>query len=349
LVFYTEVTEMGGGASNAAQNYVPEDDLPKEQTAEVQVSFYGMGKPLDKGGKDKGLKEVWSSWAFPQSDEKSAIILPAVVGVHGDWSQTRLSSEYDKRLAAYGLSEENLKQIIEKLNALQKAFFPFQRDRKPTRKTNFTERGIKAFTKGIDSETETFYYAIQMRKILAKAGMDFPNTNWSLHIHKHMMGSDSSYFTEVVYHTVRIQLSEDMPKWWDAKKHGTGSAWHTWDQSHSSRNFEMSKKLSPNGPGEDVIASVRNMGGGKQQLPEVEVTKGNSPLAKQPLASGGIDKNNNLAAVGRGSPCGGPPASAVAGTADADARKAKRKGSASDTFAGLEQFSANANAACAGK
>lgn len=130
-----------------------------------------------------------------------------------------------------------------------------------------------------------------------------------------------------------------MPKWWNPSNLGTGSAWHTWDQTHSTRNFDLSKQIAPEGPGTNVEPSGRNIGSGeagKGKLPEV--TRGNSPLAK------GIDKDNNCGGgnskqpAAAGSPTGPPASAVVAASSEADARRAKRKGSASDTFAGLEQF-----------
>lgn len=325
------------GSQNSMDLYVPDDDLPKEITAPAEVYFYGMGKPYDKFGRDKGLKEVWTGWHFPSSDDKCVIILPAIEGVHKDWSKMKLSDDYDKRLEAYGLSEANLKEIVGKLNTLLKAFYPFQRDRKKAVKTKFSEQGFNALTGGIDSNTETFYYATQMRKVLAKAGMDFPNTSWSLHIHKMQEGSDG-IFREVVYHTVRIDLSEDMPKWWNERQFGSGSAWHVWDQSHSTRNLDLAKELCPDGPqpsdstvqvppaaGPGISSAAGPNPTAPSALPEVQQTKGNSPLSKGDLSKG--PPASKLAPAGAGDP------------AAAD-RLAKRKGSTSDTFAGLEQFSA---------
>jgi hypothetical protein len=157
---------MGSGSS--ALNYKPDEELPKKIAAPAEVYFYGMGKPLDKDGKDKGLKEIWESWAFPKSGDSSVVIRPAVEGVHNDWSQRRFSMEYDKRLSAYGLDEAGFQEIIEKLNTLLRAFYPFQRDRKLAKKTKQSERGFNEDQKGIDSHTSTFYYAVEMRKILAK-------------------------------------------------------------------------------------------------------------------------------------------------------------------------------------
>lgn len=308
---------MGSGSS--ALNYKPDEELPKKITAPAEVYFYGMGKPLDKDGKDKGLKEIWESWAFPKNGDSSVVIRPAVEGVHNDWSQRRFSMEYDKRLSAYGLDEAGFQEIIEKLNTLLRAFYPFQRDMKLAKKTKQSERGFNEDQKGIDSHTSTFYYAVEMRKILAKAGIQFPNTFWSLQIHKHMQGSDTSYFTEIVYHTVRIDLKEDMPKWWKPAELGYGSAWHVWDQQEGQLNHDLANK--------EAAAQQ------KEQQPPVA-----SELLKGPATGLLADVTKTTADASSTS------AAASAEAAAAKERQSKRKGSTSETLAGLKAFSADASA-----
>lgn len=223
------------------RQYTPDPELDNiaklELTAPATLHFYGGGRPLDNDGKDAGLKEVFSGWNFPKSNDKYIVILPKWLdGVHAGWSQVEFEEAYDGRLAAHGLSQDALKETVAKLNEVLGAFYPFQRDRKKAVKTLFSERGFNKETKGIDTHgTNNFYYALQMRKILAKAGRDFPTTFWSLHIHKHsVLGGGEGIFIEKVYHTIQIDLAKAaMPGWWDPKKYGTGSFWHVWEQGEN--------------------------------------------------------------------------------------------------------------------
>lgn len=285
---------MGTCASTQGTQYLEQGELPKEYTAPAHVHFYGKGKPLDKDGKDHGLKEVWSCWSFPRSTDKSIVILPKWKdSVHGEWSTNEFDDFYDMRLGKYGLSKEDLVKILEKLNTLLVAFWPFQRDRKSAIK--------KRKGKQVDTGTETFYYALQMRKILAQAGMDFPQTTWSLHIHKHMqVGSGDGMFTEVVYHSLSIELCEQMPEWWQKEQQalGTGSAWHVWE----------SPKVTPEA--DDAAGSTT-------------ITK-DKPVAEQ---TGKAPKGSTLDKL-----------QDTSAEADVKQRQAKRKGSQGSTFSSLESF-----------
>jgi len=237
---------MGGGSSTAAENYAPDPETDKkaiEITTPASCHYYGKGKPLDKSGKDGGLKEIYSSWKFPSSDGSKIVILPKWnEGVHGDWSQTQFDDSFDSRLGSHGMTEAAWKELVSKLNRLLKAYYPFQRDRKKSVKSITSDRGWNAKTKGIDTNgTHNYWYALQMRKLLAKTGQEYPRTNWSLQIHKHTVGGDVGLFTEKIYHTITIAFGDKPPAWWDVKENGTGSYWHTWKDSSEAKGETKGK------------------------------------------------------------------------------------------------------------
>jgi len=206
------------------------------------------------------------------------------------------------------MTPADLQKIRDSLEKILGAFYPFQRDRKLEKKTMFSERGWNAATKGIDvCGTNKFYYAIQMRKILAKAGRDFPTTFWSLHIHKSagILGGEGM-FVERVWHSIKIELAPSVPGWWDYKQLGAGSLWHVWRGDVDGESKRPALKSLP------------------------AVTTADTPKGQE-----GASPTSN-------SPIKGPDAAVVekVDTEEAEARRAKRKGSAADTFSGLEQFAA---------
>merc|ERR1711865_652338 len=74
------------------------------------------------------------------------------------WNHAAFDPNYQQQLNQFGITEEKYKMIISRLNPILVGFAPFTRD----------------------SET----YITELRKHLTKCNQDFPQSKWSLQIHK---------------------------------------------------------------------------------------------------------------------------------------------------------------------
>merc|ERR1711865_477894 len=92
--------------------------------------------------------------------------------------------------------------LMETINRILGTFYPYQ--------CNKSLAGI--FEKGgtkqnIRTDTNNFEYMLEIRRILAKAAQQFPQVRFTVHIYKmRAEGSDSSRFTDSMYHSLQIDL-----------------------------------------------------------------------------------------------------------------------------------------------
>jgi len=169
---------------SSSSKYTLDETLPKPK-AKYYVNFYGRMTPNSPDGEDLGLSEPAPCWDFPKSTDKTIIILPEwsqtkMLGMttNHSWNHAAFDPNYQQQLNQFGITEEKYKMIISRLNPILVGFAPFTRD----------------------SET----YITELRKHLTKCNQDFPQSKWSLQIHKFATELSSTLFFENVYHSIKI-------------------------------------------------------------------------------------------------------------------------------------------------
>jgi len=173
-------------------DYMPE----KAKRSNILSHFYGKQKPNSPDGDDSGLQEVYDCWDFPQTTSTTIHVLPtwrdSAPFWEEQWDAKSFDSKYPAQLANAGISEEAYKEIFHPLNQILATFSPFQHK-------------DEIFGRKEGGEDSSFYI-LELRKRLRKASENFPETRWSLHVHKFAADLAGNLFTETVLHSVQIKL-----------------------------------------------------------------------------------------------------------------------------------------------
>jgi len=184
---------MGTGIGKMKQ-YKQSEYMPENaKRCNVLMHYYGKQKPSAPDGSDDGLKEVYECWDFPKSTTTTIHVLPTWRDSAPFWEENWDSQSFDKtypaQLGNAGISEETYRQILDPLNRILCSFYPFQQ------KDEMTKTG-----------PEDTFYILELRKRLKQASVDYPETRWSIHVHKFASDLAGSLFTETVLHSLQIKL-----------------------------------------------------------------------------------------------------------------------------------------------